>query len=39
MFWILHIICLLFFIPGLLLTIPLHLIYNAIRKKGREATP
>ena len=32
MFWILHIICVFVFIPGLLLTIPLHLIHSAIKK-------
>jgi uncharacterized membrane protein YdjX (TVP38/TMEM64 family) len=32
MFWLLHIICVIFFIPGLLLTIPLHLIYGALKK-------
>ena len=32
MFWLLHIVCLVGFFPGLLLTVPLHLIYKAIKK-------
>lgn len=31
MFWILHLICLFVFLPGLVVTIPLHLIYAAIK--------
>lgn len=30
MFWVLHVICMIFFIPGLVVTIPLHLIYNLL---------
>ena len=31
MFWILHLIALLFFLPALFITIPLHLINNGIK--------
>ena len=34
MFWIIHIIALLFFFPALIITIPLHMIYNSMNKKG-----
>ena len=34
--WIIHIICLLFFLPALLFTIPLHLILNAVEKRNKE---
>jgi hypothetical protein len=37
MFWIIHLIALLFFFPALLVTIPLHLIYNAMKKKNEIA--
>lgn len=33
MFWILHICALLFFIPALFLTIPLHIIANRVGAK------
>jgi len=33
MFVMLHIFCIAFFIPGLIVTIPLHLLYNAIAGK------
>ena len=33
-FWIIHIICLLFFIPALIVTIPLHIIAAILSKKG-----
>ena len=36
MMWILHIVCLLFFIPALILTIPLHLILKACSKNKKE---
>jgi len=38
MFWILHIACLLFFIPGLLVTIPLHMIFGAVTKQAAKAS-
>lgn len=41
MFWILHIIVFLFFIPGLIITIPLHIInttlkVNQLKRELRE---
>jgi len=30
MMWIIHIVCIIFFLPALILTIPLHLILNAV---------
>ena len=33
MMWILHIIALIFFVPALFVTIPLHLILTAVSKK------
>ena len=39
-FLVIHIICIVFFIAGLLLTLPLHLIYGAAsRSRGPQATP
>ena len=34
-FIFLHLICLIFIIPGLIITIPLHIIYAAIRASGK----
>lgn len=36
MFWILHIIAFLFFIPALFVTIPLHIIAGSIRKAANK---
>ncbi len=36
MFWILHIFAVLFFIPALILTIPLHLINGSIRANNPD---
>ena len=32
MMWIIHIVCVIFFLPALILTIPLHLILNAVKE-------
>jgi hypothetical protein len=36
MMWIIHIICLIFFLPVLIITIPLHLILNASGKSSKK---
>ena len=38
--WIIHIVCVIFFLPALILTIPLHLILNAVEanKQSVEKT-
>jgi len=36
-FWILHLMMFLFFIPGLVITIPLHLIFSRQGSKGGPA--
>lgn len=33
MFWFLHALCVLFCIPALIITVPLHLIYKALTVK------
>lgn len=38
-FAVLHVVCLAVFLPGLLLTIPLHLIYAAVRPRRRPEDP
>ena len=35
-FVILHVLCILLFIPGLIITIPLHLIYASSRRKEKS---
>lgn len=32
MMWLLHILCLIFFLPGLVFTIPLHLILSQLKQ-------
>lgn len=36
MFWLIHIIALLVFFPALFVTIPCHIIANAIKKAGAQ---
>ena len=36
LFAVLHIVCFGFFIPGLIITIPLHLIYASSRRKEKS---
>ena len=38
MMWIIHIVCVLFFIPALIFTIPLHLILNAVSRREKSPT-
>ena len=36
MMWIIHIVCVIFFIPALIITIPLHLILKACGKSSKK---